>query len=110
MTIRNCTYLKLKISGPHGVFTVSASFQAAYACEQASYGLASAEAATRELAEFQKSADSQARPDAPKASSGTFKSTEDTKDVPIDDTDPSKHVRIDVALSDKQEGTLINLL
>jgi hypothetical protein len=58
MTIPNYTYLKLKISGPHGVFTVSASFQVAYACEQASYELASAEAATRELVEFQKGADS----------------------------------------------------
>jgi hypothetical protein len=110
MTIPNCTYLKLKTSCPHRVFTVSASFQAAYACEQASCGLASAKAATRELAEFQKGADSQASPDAPKASSGTFKSTKDTKDVPIDDTNPSKHVRIGVARSDKQEGTLIDLL
>jgi hypothetical protein len=45
-----------------------------------------------------------------KAGSGTFKSAEDTKDVQINDADPSKHVRIGAALSDKQEGALIDLL
>ena len=33
MAILNYTYLKLKISGPHGVITISTSFQWAYECE-----------------------------------------------------------------------------
>lgn len=49
-------------------------------------------------------------PDAPKAASDMFESTEDRKDVQIDDTDPSKHVRIGATLSDRQEGALINFL
>jgi hypothetical protein len=80
--------------GPHGVITATASFEVAYACEQASCELASALAATREFAELRSGATQQGAPDAPKASSGTFKSAEDTKDIQIDATDASKRVRI----------------
>jgi hypothetical protein len=49
MDIPNYTYLKLKMHGPRGIITASASFKAAYTCE-----LASTLAITRELVELQK--------------------------------------------------------
>jgi hypothetical protein len=49
MDIPNYTYLKLKMHGPRGIITTSASFKAAYTCE-----LASTLAITRELVELQK--------------------------------------------------------
>lgn len=56
--VPNYMYLKLKMSAPHGVIIASASFQAAYACEQASCKLALAQATTRELVELRKGVDS----------------------------------------------------
>jgi hypothetical protein len=103
-------YLKLKMPGPHGIIMVFASSHVSYACEQASCKLASAQAVTRELVELRKGTDSQAEMDAPKASSSTFKPIEDTKDVPIDDADPAKHIQIGAALSDKWESALIEFL
>ena len=93
-TVPNHTYLKLKMFGPHGIITMSASFQATYAREKANCELTSAQAATRELVELRGGIDSRDGPYAPKASSDTFKSIEDMKDVQIDDADPFKHVRI----------------
>jgi hypothetical protein len=81
MFIPNYTYLKVKMPGPHGVITAFASFQAAYACEQASCELASAQATMRQLAELQRGANSKAGPYAPKVDSSTFKFAEETKDV-----------------------------
>ena len=81
MSIPNYTYLKVKMPGPHGVITAFASFQAAYACEQASCELASAQATMRQLAELQRGANSKAGPYAPKVDSSTFKFAEETKDV-----------------------------
>lgn len=49
-------------------------------------------------------------PRAPKTGSDTFKSTEDMKDVSIDDVDTTKRVRIGVVLSDKQESAVVNFL
>ena len=42
MAIPNYTYLKLKMSGPHGVITVGTSFQRAYECEVECCGHATA--------------------------------------------------------------------
>lgn len=49
MVVPNYTYLKLKMPGPRGIITTIASFEVAYACEQASCELASALAVAREL-------------------------------------------------------------
>ena len=38
MAVPNYTYLKLKMPGPHGVITISTSFQQAYECEVECYG------------------------------------------------------------------------
>lgn len=80
MDIPNYTYLKLKMPGPHGIITTSTSFKPAYAYEQANNELASMLAAIKEITKLQKVVP-QGTPDALKASSGTFKSTEDMKDV-----------------------------
>ena len=34
MAVLNYAYLKLKMSGPHGVIIVSGNFQSAYQCER----------------------------------------------------------------------------
>jgi hypothetical protein len=39
-----------------------------------------------------------------------FKSTQHTKNNPVDDADASKSIQIGVALSNKQEGSLVNFL
>jgi hypothetical protein len=69
MVIPNYTYLKLMMSGPHGVITASASFQAVYVCEKASCELASAQATARELVELWRGIDSRDGSDAPNVSS-----------------------------------------
>ncbi|XP_066385236.1 uncharacterized protein [Miscanthus floridulus] len=50
MAIPNYTYLKLKMSGPHGVITVGTSFCRTYECEVECCGHASAVIASEELA------------------------------------------------------------
>jgi hypothetical protein len=106
MVIPNYTYLKLMMSGPHGVITASASFQATYVCEKASCELASAQATARELVELWRGIDSRDGSDAPNVSSDTFKCVDDTKDVRIDNADTSKHVRIGVTLSTNKKVPL----
>lgn len=51
MAVPNYTYPKLKVPGPPGTITTSASFKAAYACEHANCELTSTLATTRELVE-----------------------------------------------------------
>jgi hypothetical protein len=52
MAIRNYTYLKLKMPGPHGVTTVSTSFQCPYECDVKCCELAAATIALEELADI----------------------------------------------------------
>lgn len=65
-TVPNYTYFKMKMPDPHGIITASTSLQVAYTCEQANRELASAEAATRELAELQRGMNPKDGPDTPK--------------------------------------------
>ena len=108
--VTNYTYIKMNMLGPHGVITMSTSFQVAYACERANCELASAQAVAREFAELQKGINPQDGLDAPKVVSGTFKSAQDTKNILVDNADTSKNVRIGATLSNKQEGALVNFL
>ena len=50
MAVRNYTYLKLKMSGPHGVITIGTSFQRTYECEVECCGHAAAIVTSGELA------------------------------------------------------------
>jgi hypothetical protein len=70
MVVPNYTYLKLKMTGPCGIITTSASLKVAYTCE-----LASTLATTRELAELQKVIP-QGTLNAPKTNTSTFKFVE----------------------------------
>jgi len=82
MAVPNYTYLNLKMSGPHGVITVGTSFQRAYECEVECCGHATAIVASGELAALKEEVFEEA-PDV-KKSTGSFKSTEGSKEVLID--------------------------
>jgi hypothetical protein len=49
-------------------------------------------------------------PDAPKVSSGAFKSAEAREEVLVDPTDLAKRVHVGVALTSKLKGTLFDFL
>jgi hypothetical protein len=53
MVVLNYTYLKLKMSGPYEIITVSSFLKANYTCEQANCGLALTMDTTREGVELQ---------------------------------------------------------
>ena len=82
MVIPNYTYLKLKMLGPHGVITVSTSFQCAYECEVKCCSHATAIVASRELGTLKEDVIEEV-PDA-KKSTGSFESVEGSKEVLID--------------------------
>ena len=99
MAVPSYAYLKLKLPGPAGVITVEARARQALACEQSSIEMAAAAVAVSELKELcEEPARTPARPDAP-ATSGTFKSAEDTKAIRLDEADPAKTVRVGTGLS-----------
>ena len=92
-------YLKLKMPRPVGIITVEAKVPQALACEQSSIEMAAAAVAVSELKEqCREAAPAPTKPDAPSTSS-TFKSTEDTKAIRLDEADPAKTVRIGAGLS-----------
>jgi hypothetical protein len=49
MVVPNYTYLKLKMPGPHGVITISTSFQCAYECDLECCELAAVTITSEEL-------------------------------------------------------------
>ena len=98
MAVPNYTYLKLKMSGPHGVITVGTSFQRAYECEVECCGHATTIVASRELAALKEEVTEESL-DA-KKSTGSFESAEGSKEVLIDPgSTEGKMVRIGTALS-----------
>ena len=100
MAVPNYTYLKLKMPGPHGVITVSTSFQHAYECEVECCGHAATVVASRELAALREEA-AKKMPNT-KKSTGSFESAEGSKEVLIDpSSSEGKTVRIGTALSSK---------
>ena len=98
MAICNYTYLKLKMSGPHGVITIGTSFQRAYECEVECYDHATTIVASGELAALKEEVSEEA-PDT-KKSTGLFESTEGSKEVLIDpSSSEGKTVRVGTTLS-----------
>ncbi|XP_066365464.1 uncharacterized protein [Miscanthus floridulus] len=98
MAVPNYTYLKLKISGPHGVITIGTSFQRTYECEVECCEHVAAIVASKELATIREVVIEEA-PDL-KQSGRSFKPIEGTKEVLIDPSDPKgKVVRIGTTLS-----------
>ena len=94
MAVPNYTYLKLKLSGPNGVITVSGSFEQAYVSSREYYDLATTAANSAELGQL-RATTAECRPDPGKPSQAlSFISTDETKSVTVDDTDPTKTVQI----------------
>ena len=101
MAVPNYTYLKLKLPGPNGVITVSGSFERAYVSSREYFDLATTAANSAELGQL-RAATPECRPDPGKPSQApTFVSTDETKSVMVDETDPTKTVRVGSQLSAK---------
>ncbi|XP_066348015.1 uncharacterized protein [Miscanthus floridulus] len=98
MAVPNYTYLKLKLSGPHGVITIGTSFQWAYECEVECCGHATATVASEELAALREKVTEEV-PDTKKAAR-LFKLVEGSKEVIVDPSSPEgKTVCIGTMLS-----------
>ena len=98
MAVPNYTYLRLKMSGPHGVITIGTSFQRAYEWEVKCCGHATAIIASRELAALKEEVTKEAS-DAKKLTR-SFESVEGSKGVFIDpSSSKGKTVRIGTTLS-----------
>ena len=101
MAVPNYTYLKLKLTGPNGVITVSGSFEQAYISSCEHFDLATTVADSAELSQL-RATTAECRPDPGKPSQApTFVSTEETKSVAVDDADPTKTVQVGSQLSAK---------
>ncbi|XP_066334225.1 uncharacterized protein [Miscanthus floridulus] len=100
MAVPNYTYLKLKMTGPHGVITIDTSFQHAYECEVECCEHASAIIASEELAIIKEGTIEEA-PDS-KWLARSFEPMEGIKEVLIDpSSSEDKVVRIGTTLSSK---------
>ncbi|XP_066324019.1 uncharacterized protein [Miscanthus floridulus] len=100
MAIPNYTYLKLKMSSPNRVITISTSFQRAYECEVECCDHAVAIVASRELMAIRKEVTEEALD--PKRSTGSFELVEGSKKVLIDpSSSEGKVVCIGTTLSSK---------
>ena len=98
MAVPNYTYLKLKMSGPHGVITVGTLFQRAYECEVECCSHAIAIVASGELAALKEEVAKEA-PDMKKLTR-SFESVEGSKGVLIDpSSSEGKTIRIGTTLS-----------
>ena len=98
MAVPSYTYLKLKMSGPHGVITIGTSFQRAYECEVECCNHASAVIASKELATLREEV-AEKTPDA-KKSTGSFESAEGYKEVLMDpSSSEGKKVCIETTLT-----------
>ena len=101
MAVPNYTYLKLKLPGPNGVITMSGSFEQAYVSSREYFNLATTAANSAELGQL-RATTPECRPDPGKPSQApAFVSTDETKSVVVDDTDPTKMVWISSQLSAK---------
>jgi hypothetical protein len=100
MAVPNCTYLKLKMSGPKGTITVGSTYRHAYECDvecvEYAEAIAESEALIADLDCLSKEA-----PDA-KCHASNFEPTEAVKSVPLDPSnDAGKEVRIGSELDPK---------
>jgi hypothetical protein len=100
MVVPNYTYLKLKMSGPHGVITIGTSFPRAYECDLECCALATVTIASKELVAIRVAA-VEGAPNS-KWPTCSFEPSENTKEVPVDPTgSDGKVLRIGSNLSPK---------
>ncbi|XP_066354693.1 uncharacterized protein [Miscanthus floridulus] len=101
MAIPNYTYLKLKMSGPNGIITVSSAFSHAFTCDREHFELAIVIVNSSELP-WLREPSALAVLDYNKPTSSTaFRPLEETKAVGIDPTDPTKTMQIGTQLPAK---------
>ena len=98
MAIPNYTYLKLKMSGPNGVITMSSAFSHAFTCDHEHFELATAVINLSELPQLGESSSPVVLEYNKPTSSMAFCPLEEAKAVGIDPTDPTKTVRIGTQL------------
>jgi hypothetical protein len=101
MAVPNYTYLKLKMSGPNGVITVSGSFEQAYTYGCEHFKVATTIANSTELQKLHRTVAEGAPNSNEPTSSSAFRLTEDTKEINVDPNDPTKTVRIKAQLLTK---------
>ena len=101
MAIPNYTYLKLKMSGPNGVITVSSAFSHDFMCDREHYELATTVVNSSELPWLRESSILVVLDYNKPTSSAAFRPLDETKAVGIDPTDPTKTVRIGTQLPAK---------
>jgi hypothetical protein len=94
MAIPSYAYLKIKIPGPIGVFTMEAKTQRVLDCEQNNIELATATVIVVELRELSLQESPASTGPAMPPSSGAFKAAEDGMVMQIDAKDPTKTVQI----------------
>ena len=87
MAIPNYTYLKLKMSRPNGVITVSSAFSHAFACDHEQYELAIAVVNSSELLQLGESSTPAVLDCNKPTSLMAFRPLEETKAVGADPTD-----------------------
>ena len=90
MAIPNYTYLKLKMPGTNSVFTVGSTFSHAFMCDREHFELATTVINSVELPQLRESLTPAVLDYKKSTSSAAFCSSEETKVVGIDPTDPTK--------------------
>ncbi|XP_066320648.1 uncharacterized protein [Miscanthus floridulus] len=98
MVIPNYTYLKLKVSGPNDIITVSSAFSHAFMCDREHFKLTTMVINSSKLPRLEELLTLAVSDCNKPTSSMAFRSLEETKVVGIDTTDPTKMVRIGTQL------------
>ena len=98
IAIPNYTYLKLKMSGPNGIITVSSAFSHTFTCDRKLFELATMVINSSELPWLGESSTPAVLDYNKPISSMSFCSLEETKAVGIDPTDLTKIVWIGTKL------------
>jgi len=98
MAIPNYTYLKLKMSGPNGVITMSSAFSHAFTCDHEHFKLSTAVINSSKLPRLGELSTLAVSDCNKPTSSMAFYPLDETKAVGINPTDPTKMVRIGTQL------------
>ena len=111
MAVPHYAYLKLKILGPQGVFTVNSNFQRSNDCDLQFSKLSESFGMQEELAELRESMDFNDLPDEPKNAPGlAFESRSNTRAHQIHPIDPTKTALVSTTLSSEQEAEVVKFL
>jgi hypothetical protein len=106
MAVPHYAYLKLKMPGPQGSITIAGDYKKSIECADASSALAEALIIADEKRQIMRAVDvAQTEMQVPAAfrptADLTFKPDQDNKKIRLDESDPSKFVKIGAGLSDK---------